>query len=46
MRIAIGSDHAGFELKEAGTAALAALDNGILEWRRKTYEFVLYFRVP
>ena len=25
MRIAIGSDHAGFELKEAGTAALCVL---------------------
>ena len=25
MRIAIGSDHAGFELKKAGTAALCAL---------------------
>jgi hypothetical protein len=25
MRIAIGSDHAGFELKEAGAAALCAL---------------------
>jgi hypothetical protein len=42
LRAHLGADVAA-GLKTLQAAIMAALDNGILERRRKTHEFVLYF---